>query len=364
MKVLRWYGAGDIRLTDIPDATQKDNEVLLQVAYCGICGSDLHEYKDGPHAIPCAAVHPVSGVQAPLTLGHEFCGQIVAIGDQVSGFQVGERVAIEPEYRCQSCRYCLAGDYNLCESMGFIGLMGNGGMAEQVAVPQYMLHKLPDSVSWRQAAVLEPAAVAEHALNQSTLGQPSRSDQRCLVIGLGPIGLLLIMLSRLRGVTEICAVDVSPERLQKARQLGASHTLNGRDDHLLEILQQQSEGGYDTVFEAAGSQPTFTLALNAAKKGGEVVLVGLMGDVSLDAFDLVNREVRLQTSVGYRNVYPTLIKLIAEGRFDPSVIVTGTVELENALADGFDALLASKEQVKVLINPNPSLVAHETALHA
>lgn len=359
MKVLRWHGAGDIRLSDVPEAHHKANEVLIQVAYCGICGSDLHEYQNGPHAIPCAAAHPVSGDQAPLTLGHEFCGKIVAVGDQVCGFQIGDRVAIEPEYRCQQCRYCKAGDYNLCQSMGFIGLMGNGGMAEQVAVPDYMLHPLPDSVSWRQAAVLEPAAVAEHALNQSRL----QAGGRCLVIGLGPIGLLLIMLARLRGVEEICAVDVSPERLQKARQLGASQTLDGRADSLLQTLQQLSDGGYDSVFEAAGSQPTFTLALKAARKGGEVILVGLMGDVSLDAFDLVNREIRLQTSVGYRNVYPDLIRHIAAGDFDPSAIVTRTVTLENAIGSGFDALLASKDQIKVLINPNPILIEQEQARH-
>ncbi|KEA65056.1 Threonine dehydrogenase [Marinobacterium lacunae] len=359
MKVLRWYGAQDIRLSDVPNAVHKDNEVLVQVAYCGICGSDLHEYQDGPHAIPCGAMHPVSGHQAPLTLGHEFCGQVVAVGDQVSTVKVGDRVAIEPEYRCQTCRYCKSGDYNLCESMGFIGLMGDGGMAEQVAVPEYMLHRLPDTVSYRQAAVLEPSAVAEHALNRSAL----KPGSRCLVIGLGPIGLLLIMLARLRGITDICAVDISPERLHKAQQLGAQHTLDGRQPDLLMQLQQLSDGGYDSVFEAAGSQTTFTTALQAAKKGGEVLLVGLMGDISLDAFDLVNREVRLQTSVGYRNVYPTLISHIAEGAFDPSVIVTRTVGLENALSAGFDALLSSKEQIKVLINPNPSLNEQEHQFH-
>lgn len=359
MKVLRWHGAKDLRVSDIPAAVNRGNEVLVQVAYCGICGSDLHEYQDGPHAIPCGSVHPVSGEQAPLTLGHEFCGQIVAVGDRVSAFRVGDRVAIEPEYRCRECRYCLAGDYNLCESMGFIGLMGNGGMAEQVAVPDYMLHRLPDSVSYRQAAVLEPAAVAEHALNQSSL-QPGG---RCLVIGLGPIGLLLIMLARLRGIKEICAVDVSQERLEKARQLGATSVLDGRRDDLHAQLQQLSAGGFDTVFEAAGSQTTFTTALQAAKKGGEVVLVGLMGEISLDAFDLVNREIRLQTSVGYRDVYPRLINHIAEGRFDPSQIVTRTVDLDNALNGGFDALLSSKDQIKVLINPNPSLTEQESLIH-
>ncbi|WP_170868804.1 alcohol dehydrogenase catalytic domain-containing protein, partial [Pseudomonas aeruginosa] len=204
MKALRWHAARDLRLSELERQAPRPGEVELEVAYCGICGSDLHEYQSGPHSIPQAEAHPLSGCRAPLTLGHEFCGVVAALGPGVEGLRIGDRVAVEPEYRCGECRYCREGRYNLCESMGFIGLMGDGGFAERARVPAYMLHRLPDAVGFRQAAVLEPAAVALHALRRSSLAP----GQRCAVFGLGPIGLLLVMLARLRGIEDIAAVDV------------------------------------------------------------------------------------------------------------------------------------------------------------
>lgn len=349
MKALRWHAARDLRLEDLKLQAPGAGEVELQIAYCGICGSDLHEYHDGPHAIPTAQAHAISGCRAPLTLGHEFCGVISALGAGVSGLEIGDRVAVEPEYRCGECRHCLEGDYNLCESMGFIGLMGDGGFAERALVPAYMLHRLPEAVSLRQAAVLEPAAVALHALRRSSLA-PGR---RCVVFGLGPIGLLLVTLARLRGVEDITAVDMSPERLALAGILGASRLLDAREG---EVAARLREGGaMDCAFEAAGSQASLDAALASLRKGGELVMVSLMGEVRVDAFDLVNRELRLIGSVGYRDVYPELIDLLADGRLALSRVVTRSVSLDQAVEQGFDALLRDKSQIKILVNPNPSL---------
>ena len=135
MKALRWHGPRDLRLVELAESSLQPNEVRVRVAYCGICGSDLHEYVDGPHAIPVDCPHPISGRRAPLTLGHEFCGTVVESADPRLG--VGTRVAIEPEYRCGECDCCRRGQYNRCTSMGFVGLMGDGGMAESVVVPSY-----------------------------------------------------------------------------------------------------------------------------------------------------------------------------------------------------------------------------------
>ena len=351
MNALRWHAARDLRLSQVQLRQPGPGEVLLQVAYCGICGSDLHEYADGPHSIPHQEAHPLSGCRAPLTLGHEFCGQVVALGPGVDPSLLGQRVAVEPEYRCGECQYCRMGQYNLCESMGFIGLMGDGGFAEQALVPAYMLHRLPERVSFKQAAVLEPAAVAYHALNQSSL----LAGDSCVVFGLGPIGLLLVLLARLRGVERIYAVDLDPERRRLALELGASAALDGADLQLQERLRQLSDGGLDTAFEAAGSQQTLSHALHCLRKGGEAVLVGLMGQVQLDAFHLVNHELRLLSSVGYRHVYPELIELLASGRLDLSRLVTRCLALEQAVEQGFEALLHDKSQIKVLVNPTPAL---------
>lgn len=350
MKAWRWHAARDLRLSDLPTPTPGPGEVLLQVAYCGICGSDLHEYLDGPHSIPIHQPHPLSCCRAPLTLGHEFSGVIVALGPQMAGgLHPGQRVAVEPEYRCGRCPYCLAGQYNLCESMGFLGLMGDGGFAELVRVPAYMLHPLPDSVSLRQAAVLEPAAVAWHGLAQSAV-QPG---QRCAVFGLGPIGMLLLMLLRQRGVQDILAIDIHPQRLALAEQYGASQVIDGRSPQLQSALR--AGGLIDCVFEAAGSQASLSAGLAGLRKGGALVLLGLMGRVHLDAFDLVNRELRILSSVGYRQAYPTLIELQARGEIDLEQAVTRCVPLAETLSAGFEALIHDRSQIKILVNPNPDL---------
>lgn len=349
MKALRWHAARDLRLSDLELQKPGTGEVELRVAYCGICGSDLHEYQDGPHSIPQVEPHPLSCCRAPLTLGHEFCGVVSALGADVVDLKIGDRVAVEPEYRCGECRYCLEGRYNLCESMGFIGLMGDGGFAERARVPAYMLHCLPETVSLRQAAVLEPAAVALHALRRSSL----IPGQRCVVFGLGPIGLLLVMLARLRGVDDITVVDLSPERLAMAGKFGATQLLDARD---ADMAAQLREGGaMDCAFEAAGSQASLNAALASLRKGGELILVSLMGEVRLNAFDLVNRELRLLGSVGYRNVYPELIALIADGHLDLTRAVTRSVSLDQAVIHGFEALMRDKSQIKILVNPNPEL---------
>jgi (R,R)-butanediol dehydrogenase/meso-butanediol dehydrogenase/diacetyl reductase len=266
MRALQWHGPRDIRLVDLDTPRAGPGEVCIAVAYCGICGSDLHEYADGPHAIPVETPHPLSGCTAPLTLGHEFCGTVVEVGTGVTTLVQGDRVAVEPEYRCYRCAYCRSGSYNLCASMGFAGLMGDGGMADFAVVPAYMLYRLPDDVSLEQAAVIEPAAVALHALRRGGL----RLGDTCAVFGLGPIGLLLITLAKLQGATTIVAVDVSPERLAAAGRLGATHVFDGRsfDESALRHAIHAASGGLgvDVSFEAAGLPVTFESAMQALRR--------------------------------------------------------------------------------------------------
>lgn len=359
MRALQWHGPRDVRLVDIETPPVGPGTVKVEIAYCGICGSDLHEYADGPHAIPVDRPHPLSGRTAPLTLGHEFCGTVVDVGDGVTALRVGDRVAVEPEYRCSQCTYCRSGSYNLCVSMGFAGLMGDGGMADFAVVPAYMLYRLPDGVSLEQAAVMEPAAVALHALRRGAL----QLGETCAVFGLGPIGLLTIMLARLQGATTIVAVDVSPERLGAARRLGATHVFDATvlDPVALQqaILAATGGLGVDVGFEAAGLQATFESAMRALRKGGRFVMVGLMPRVSFDAMRAVNDELTLLASVGYRHAYEDLLRMVASGALDLTAIVTRIVSLEDAITDGFDALVADRAQIKILISP-----VHRSNLHA
>ncbi|MGF6610136.1 (R,R)-butanediol dehydrogenase/meso-butanediol dehydrogenase/diacetyl reductase [Paraburkholderia sp. WSM4175] len=363
MRALQWHGPRDVRLVQIDTPLVGPGDVRIAVAYCGICGSDLHEYEDGPHAIPVDTPHPLSGRNAPLTLGHEFCGTVVEVGAGVTTLTTGDRVAVEPEYRCHQCAYCRSGSYNLCVSMGFAGLMGDGGMADFAVVPAYMLHRLPDGVSLEQAAVTEPAAVALHALRRGEL----RLGETCAVFGLGPIGLLLIMLAKLQGATTIVAIDVSPERLAAAARFGATHTFDTRtlDGPALRAAIRAATGGLgvDASFEAAGLPATFEAAMQALRKGGRLVMVGLMPHAGFDAFRAVNDELTLTASVGYRHAYEDLLRIVASGALDLTSIVTRIVSLEAAVADGFDALLADRTQIKILISP-AHLTVHRAQISA
>jgi (R,R)-butanediol dehydrogenase / meso-butanediol dehydrogenase / diacetyl reductase len=346
MRAAVWYGAMDVRVENVPVTPPGPGEVTIEVAYCGICGSDLHEYADGPHAVPVGDPHPESGVAAPLILGHEFCGIVTEVGGGVGGVAPGDRVAVEPHYRCGSCPRCLAGEYNICRHFGFAGLMGHGGLAEHATVPAYMLHRLPAQVSLEQAAVFEPAAVALHAVRRARI----RPGETVAVLGLGPIGLLVTQLAARYGAGRIVAADRSAARRELALRLGAAET--GAD--LTDVVGGEGgEGGEgaDVVFEAVGSEDTLRACLAATRRGGRVMFLGLAGTVRLDAFALVNNEQTIMTSVGYRDAYPELIRLVAEEGVDLAGIVTSTIPLEHVVRDGFDALLRGEEQVKVLVRP-------------
>ncbi|MFB4268357.1 2,3-butanediol dehydrogenase [Nonomuraea sp. GTA35] len=340
MRAALWYGAGDVRVEDVPVTPPGPGEVAIEVAYCGICGSDLHEYADGPHAVPVGKAHPESGVAAPLILGHEFCGTVTEIGSGVTGLLPGDRVAVEPHYRCGRCPRCLAGQYNICRHFGFAGLMGHGGLAEHATVPAYMLHRLPESVSLEQAAVFEPAAVALHAVRRAGI----RPGESVAVLGLGPIGLLVTQFAARYGAGLVVAADRSAARRGMALRLGAAET--GAD-----LADLAGGEGVDVSFEAVGSDDTLRACLAATRRGGRVMFLGLTGTVSVDAFALVNNEQTIMTSVGYRDVYPELIRMVAEEGVDLAGIVTSTISLEHVVRDGFEALSRGQEQVKVLVRP-------------
>ncbi|QPP05933.1 2,3-butanediol dehydrogenase [Streptomyces bathyalis] len=350
MRAAVWHGAGDVRIEEVGVPEPGPDEVLLKVAYCGICGSDLHEYADGPHAIPVTEPHPASGTMAPLVLGHEFCGTVLSLGSAVTGVAAGDQVAIESNYRCGTCPRCRDGEYNICRHFGFAGLMGDGGMAEYAAVPSYMVHRLPAGVSMEQAALFEPASVALHALRRA-----GTAPRAVAVVGLGPVGLLTVLLAAERGVPRIIAADLSPDRLDIAARLGATDLIDAGVDAPGERMRELADGeGVDVAFEVVGSETALHTCLDATRRGGRVVLVGLAQEVRLDAFALVNKEQSIVASVGYRDTYPELIRLVGERGLDLTPVVTSTVALEDVITDGFEALLNDAgKQIKILVEPAP-----------
>jgi (R,R)-butanediol dehydrogenase/meso-butanediol dehydrogenase/diacetyl reductase len=344
-----WYGAGDVRVVDVEARVPGPGEVAIAVAYCGICGSDLHEYTAGPLAIPVTEPHPESGAIAPIVLGHEFCGTVTEVGSGVPGLAAGDRVAVEPHYRCGACPRCQNGEYNICRHFGFAGLMGDGGMAERAVVPAYMLHRLPDTVSFEQAALFEPAAVALHALRRAGL----RSGETVAVVGLGPIGLLVVMLAVRLGAGRVIVNDLRPARLELARALGATDVVPADPGTAVSDLIRQAAGGEgaDLAFEVVGSEGTLRTCLEATRRGGRIVLVGLAGTVGIDAFAMVNNEQSIIASVGYRDVYPELIGWVEAG-MDLTAIVTSTIALEDVVGDGFEVLARGGDHIKILVEPS------------
>src|ERR1700754_1301842 len=216
MKAAIYHGPNNIEVAEVLDPDLGAGHVKVKVGFNGICGTDLHEYYAGPIFIPTSP-HPLTGQQLTLTVGHEFSGVITGLGDGVTGWAEGDRVAIMPLYRCGHCGACRAGNYNICAQIGFHGLMSDGGMAEYTVVPTDMLHRLPDNVSLELGALVEPMSVAYHA---ATLGEPS-ADGTSMVFGAGPIGIGLWFALRGKGVEDVFVVEPSATRRAAIEALGA-----------------------------------------------------------------------------------------------------------------------------------------------
>ncbi|MCC9041157.1 2,3-butanediol dehydrogenase [Myroides sp. M-43] len=350
MKAARWYAAKDIRVEQIQIPTPGKGQVKVAVQYAGICGSDLHEYVHGPQLIPLDKPYPLNGHQGVTTLGHEFSGIVEELGEAVKNIKVGDRVVIEPIYKNFDSPFVGAGEYNLGEHLGFIGLSGNGGFAKYVVVEDYMIHKIPDTMSFEQGALVEPAAVAVYSVLQSGL----KVGQSVLVSGAGPIGLLCAQAALAAGASTVIVTDVAEKRLDKAREIGATHVFNAMQADLpAKIKALTGELGVNVFLDCAGVQASYNTGIASTRNGGTAVLVALFGKpVQHDALDQVLREITIKGVIAYRNIFPEVINLIDSGRMDVEKLVTNKISLDQIVTDGFEALVNNPEQVKVLIEIN------------
>ncbi|WP_411348269.1 2,3-butanediol dehydrogenase [Paenibacillus sp. WLX2291] len=343
MKAAVWYGEKDVRVEEREVRSVQAGQVKIKVEYAGICGSDLHAYHHGV-GIQEGQEHPLSHQKAPLTLGHEFAGTIVELGENVSGINVGQRVVVEPLYHCGVCEYCLHGQYNQCVDFGFVGLNSDGGFADYVVVEAYMAHQIPDEVSFEEGALVEPTAVAMHAVRHSSL----KVGQKVVVYGAGPIGLLTVLCAKAAGASQIFAVDVFDERLDLAAKLGAI-PVNSAKVNATEVISQQS-GGIDIAFEAAGVQPTMDSAVSIVKKGGQVVVIAAISKpLQVDFFQLLVKEATITATLAYRHIFPEIISLIAAGALDVKQVITHTIKLDDIVEQGLELLLSDKSHAKILV---------------
>jgi (R,R)-butanediol dehydrogenase / meso-butanediol dehydrogenase / diacetyl reductase len=351
MKAARWYQARDIRVEEVPEPKAEAGQVKIKVAYAGICGSDLHEYLAGPIFVPVKEPHPLSKDKAPIIMGHEYAGEVVEVGEGVGRIQVGDRVCVEPIYSCGECPSCRKGHYNVCEKLGFVGLSGGyGGFAEYSVVPAHMVHKIPDHMSWEQAALVEPTAVAVHAVRQSGL----QIGDTVAVFGAGPIGLLVIQAARAAGASNIIAVEVSPERQELARKVGADLVIHPLEQETVAEIFAYTEGlGADVSFEVAGVEATLNMAVAATRPEGNIVNVSIWEKpASLPVNHLVLTERKMTSIIAYHNIFPQVIRLIANGQINALDLVTSYIRLDEIVPKGFEALTTQKSQIKILVQPS------------
>lgn len=308
MKALRLHDKGELRLHDEDEPVSADGEVMLRVTAVGLCGSDVHWYEE-------AGIGDAR-LDRPLVLGHEFAGIID------SGHRQGQRVAVDPAVACRECRHCLEGNPNFCENMRFAGHGAvDGALREKLCWPEFLVHRLPDDLTDIDGAMLEPLGVVLHALN---LGHvlPGMSVG---IFGCGPIGLMLVQLSRASGATRIIATDRLPHRLDAAREFGATHIIRadqGQENE--EIAAAAGRDGVDIAFEAAGDNNAVESAIGAARPGGKVLLIGIPADDRTQFSASVARRKGLTLKLVRRmkHTYPRAIRLIQSGVVEASALVT------------------------------------------
>jgi len=351
MKAARFHGPQDIRIEEVPEPQLRPGAVAIDVAWCGICGSDLHEYLDGPIFVPPAGhPHPLSHEEAPVTLGHEFSGTITALGDGVTGLTVGENVVVEPYFVCDECAQCLAGNYHLCVKMGFIGLSGGGGgLSEKVVVDQRWVHPIGD-IPLDQAALIEPLSVAHHAFVRSG----AKAGDTALVGGAGPIGLLVAAVLKANGVTVIMS-ELSEARKDKARSTGvADHVIDPSSEDLNARVRELTGGnGADVCFECTSVNVVLNQLFDAVRPAGVIVNVSIWGKpASIDMQKLVLKEIDLRGTIAYVRDHPTTIKLVQDGKIDLAPFITSRIGLDDLLTEGFDTLINRNETaVKIIVHP-------------
>ena len=346
MKAARWHAAKDIRVEETQIPVTGKQQVKIAVQYAGICGSDLHEYVHGPQLIPSEKPYPLNGHIGVTTLGHEFSGIVEEVGEGVNRVRKGDRVVVEPIFKNFDSPFIANGEYNLSEPLGFVGLTSNGGFAKYTVVEDYMVHKIPDSMSFEQGALVEPAAVAVYAVLQSGL----RMGQTVLVSGAGPIGLLCVQAAIAAGAATVIVTDISEKRLEKAKYIGATTIINAADKDIPAQVRMITGIGVDVFLDAAGVQASFSSGIASLRNGGTAVLVALFGKpVEYSAYDQVVREITIKGIIAYRNIFPQVIAMIDSGRMPVEKLVTSKIGLDEIVPKGFEALVSNPSEVKILV---------------
>ena len=352
MKALRFYGKGDLRLEDVEEPKVTAGHIKIKVEWCGICGTDLHEYIGGPILIPGEGnPHPLTGESLPVTMGHEFTGRVVDIGDGVDGFAVGDAVIVEPNIRDHTCHQCLTGSYNLCPQGGFYGLSGwSGGLAEFAVIDARNLHVLPDTVPTDVGVLIDPLVVAWQAMVDSGYVP----GQSALVIGAGPIGLALLLTLKASGAKWVGISEVSEARKAQARNFGADDVYDPRTDDVAAMVKERTDGlGAHVSYDASGLDSTLKTAIEGIRPQGTAFNVAIWeGPANFDVNSLVLGGKKLAATLGFAGVHPSVISALDDGRIKPAEMITARISLEDVVDGGFEELIRNKDNhIKIIVHP-------------
>ncbi|WP_373897632.1 2,3-butanediol dehydrogenase [Haloimpatiens sp. FM7315] len=357
MKAALWYGKKDVRVEEVEEPKAEKGLVKIKVKWCGICGSDLHEYLGGPIFIPVGKPHPLSGNVAPVVLGHEFSGDVVEVGEGVTKFKAGDRVIVEPIVACGKCPACREGKYNLCSSLGFHGLCGSGGgLAEYTVFPEDFVHKIPDDMSYEKAALVEPMAVALHSVRIANF----KTGDTALVLGSGPIGLATIECLKAAGAKLIVVLQRKSVRQEYAKRAGADLVLDPNEVNIPEEVKKLTGGvGVDAAFETTGAKIGFDIGIESIKFEGTMVITSIWEkETSFNPNALVFSEKKIIGTLAYRHEFPATIALMSDGRIKADGYITKKIYLDDIVKEGFETLTGpeKKKHVKIIVTPEKSLL--------
>jgi (R,R)-butanediol dehydrogenase / meso-butanediol dehydrogenase / diacetyl reductase len=350
MRALRFHAAGDLRVEEVQAPLEPSaDEVVVRVATCGICGTDLHEYVAGPIVTPTEP-HPLTGAKNPQILGHEFAGDVIAVGAGVAAVAVGDRVAIMPLAYCGSCAYCRRGFQHLCSTMGCVGLSHPwGGMAELAAVAAHQIVRLPEEVSYRQAALIEPTAVAAYAVERAGIA-PGDS---VLITGAGPIGALAALCASAAGAAAIYISEPNPGRRARAEALEVAMVVDPTSTDVPGLLREETKGlGVDVAIECSGHASGFAAAVGSLRRRGTLAQTGLfVGEASVEPMLWSLNDLTIVGTWCYWVYgFERIAAQIATGRLPVEKIITSTVGLDDAPESFAQLASGSASEIKVLVD--------------
>ena len=335
MKAAVFRGIGQIEVVDVPKREPDAGEVLIRVGYCGICGSDLEAFHTGMY-------------EPGLVIGHEFSGIIAELGAGVVDWRVGDRVIVNDAIPCGECSCCREGRLDACQSLTMIGVSHDGAMAEYAKIMAKGLHRLPDNVTLRRGALVEPLAVALHGVRRSRL----KAGDHAVVMGAGPIGLLTLQCARLGGARTVVVTEVDSTRAALARRLGATQVLDPTRDNVSVALANLTGGlGPDVIYVCTGAPAPFRDAVSLVRKGGQIFVLGVCVEpVDMDLMSVALGDLCIEGSLAGRAEFPAAIDLVAQRRIDVESLVSHEIALDEVVTKGFRVLdTPNSGAIKILV---------------